>query len=234
MKRIDRVVLVLVCGLFLLTAIAATYKTLTIDSSGWVINAETPIFARVKAATMMYANSIGAYSGDMTTVNNYLTATAFYGGNVPSGDFIARDVKTAGTNGGTFTAGDWVVRDLNTVDMNTISGASINANTISLPAGTYVFRASAPAVYVATHQARLAIISAATIIYGTSEVSYFSGEGYSISGNRSVVSGTFTLASPDTVQVQHKCTSTKADNGLGSTASTGAEDVYTEIQIQRR
>lgn len=53
-----------------------------------------------------------------------------------------------GTHGGTFTAGAWRTRDLNTVLTNTISGASLSNNQITLPAGKYYVEASAPTTIV--------------------------------------------------------------------------------------
>ena len=53
-------------------------------------------------------------------------------------------MKEQGTQGGAFTAGAWQTRDLNTVLTNTITGASLTANQITLPAGKYYVEASAP------------------------------------------------------------------------------------------
>lgn len=48
-----------------------------------------------------------------------------------------QDQKVAGTNGQTILASTLTTRDLNTVITNNISGASLSANTVTLPAGTY-------------------------------------------------------------------------------------------------
>ncbi|BAQ87610.1 putative c1q-globular head like [uncultured Mediterranean phage uvMED] len=73
-----------------------------------------------------------------------LTAVSFIGSganltNLPSSApliFHARDEKSQGTNGGDISVGD-NDRDLNTVLTNTIPGASLSSNQITLPAGTY-------------------------------------------------------------------------------------------------
>ena len=59
-----------------------------------------------------------------------------------SGVIHVQDQKPAGTSGGAFAAGAWQVRDLNAVVANSISGASLSGNRITLPAGKYVVSAS--------------------------------------------------------------------------------------------
>ncbi len=48
-----------------------------------------------------------------------------------------RDEKTAGTAGDTYTAGVETAHTLNTVKANTLVGASLSANQVVLPGGTY-------------------------------------------------------------------------------------------------
>ena len=52
------------------------------------------------------------------------------------GELLVVDEKAENSNGGDFGANP-VVRDLNTVRKNTIAGASLATNTITLPPGTY-------------------------------------------------------------------------------------------------
>ena len=66
-----------------------------------------------------------------------------------------REQQTAGTAGGTFTAGAWRTRGLATEVTNTISGASLAANQITLAAGTYDIDAHAVAFRVDGHVAKL-------------------------------------------------------------------------------
>ena len=65
-----------------------------------------------------------------------------------------RDEKAQNTAGGTFTSGAWRTRDLNTVKTNEITGASLAANQITLPAGTYWVEWSAPAYVVNQNQSK--------------------------------------------------------------------------------
>ena len=154
--------------------------------------------------------------------------------NVPVDPFSAlllhvRDEKTAGTGGGTFTSGAWRTRDLQTVKTNEIAGASLAANQIVLPAGTYFFQARCPAWACDNHVARLYnITDAADIMIGSGNWEN-SGTG---SQGWCVVQGRFTLASPKTIELQHRTDTTVATNGLGHAAGIDSKnEVYSEILI---
>ena len=144
-----------------------------------------------------------------------------------------QDQKTQGTAGGTFTSGDWRTRDLNTVLMNTITGASLATNQITLPAGKYYIEASAPAFYVNGHQAKLRRITetASDILVGTAEFCLVG----TISGactTKSRISGIFQISNEVVFELQHRCEMTKTDNGLSSAAKITTE-VYSDIRIWR-
>jgi len=112
--------------------------------------------------------SIGVISGDIITINatkaplaspgltgipttptaaagtstTQIASTAFVRGEVATvGDlsFIhVQDQKAYNADGGSSAADAWTQRTLNTVVANTIAGASLAADNISLPAGTYI------------------------------------------------------------------------------------------------
>lgn len=140
-----------------------------------------------------------------------------------------RDEKAQNTQGGTFTSGAWRTRDLNTSKVNTITGASLGSNQITLPAGTYFIEASAPALLVDAHQAKLYnVTDTADVIIGTSE---YSGTADSV-GGRSHVIGQFTLSAAKTLELQHRCATTRATNGFGA-AGNFTTEVYSEVKIWR-
>jgi len=72
---------------------------------------------------------------------------------------IFEDQKADGTDGGTFTSGAWQTRVLNTTSHNTITGASLSANQITLPAGTYHISIVAAAVDVGVHGCKFRNVS---------------------------------------------------------------------------
>jgi len=138
---------------------------------------------------------------------------------------IVQDQKSQNTAGGTFTAGAWRTRDLNTTEYNNISGASLNSNRITLPAGTYRLRATAPAVGCNMHVTRLQNITAeSTILLGTSE--YTSADGVC---TRSSICGIFTLTASSALEIQHYCSST----GTFGKASNITTEIYTQASIEK-
>ena len=139
------------------------------------------------------------------------------------------DKKAQNTNGGTFTSGAWRTRDLNTVRTNEITGASLAANQLTLPAGTFYCVWSAPAHEnnntINPHQTRLQnITGAATLIVGSS--SYSAADACTVS----LGTGRFTLSGSTTVELQHRITNTQANTGFGSPVNQ-TDEIYAQISI---
>ena len=142
-----------------------------------------------------------------------------------------QDQKPQGTHGGTFTSGAWRTRDLNTVLTNTITGASLAANQITLPAGKYYVEASAPAWGVRRHQAKIQRVSeiAATMLLGKSR-HHTGGSTPAVLDAR--VSGQFELDSEATIELQHRSQDTVNNSGFG-VACNFTTEVYSDIRIWR-
>jgi hypothetical protein len=139
-----------------------------------------------------------------------------------------REEQAAGTDGGTFTSGSFVKRTLNTTLTNTISGASIASSVISLPAGTYFVRASAPGFFCTGHVAKLRdTTNSIDLLIGTVERTTTTVV------TRSLVSGYFTLAGTTNIELQHRCTTTRSTDGLGPSANVGVVEVYSVLEIYR-
>lgn len=143
---------------------------------------------------------------------------------------IVADEKAAATAGGTATSGAWQTRTLNTVNLNTITGASLASNQITLPAGTYVIRASAPAFDVNRHQARLYNATDAVVaIDGTSEYANSSYGG----ANRSFVTGQVSIAASKAFRLEHRVNTTVSNNGFGVESNLGSTETYSTIEITK-
>ncbi|MFL9899062.1 hypothetical protein PQR71_13010 [Paraburkholderia fungorum] len=117
------------------------------------------------------------------------------------------------------------MRVLNTVVANTIAGASLASNQITLPPGTYRVQASAPSAgpnSSSPHQAYMYnVTDASTLVMGTSE--------YVIYGvTRSFVAGSFTLAATKSVCIKHFIS-----GSAGFSASSGNAEVYTQVEITK-
>jgi hypothetical protein len=138
-----------------------------------------------------------------------------------------RDEKASGTNGGTFTSGAWRTRDLTVERTNTISGASLASNQITLPAGTYDVRAWANAESVSFHKAALFTVDGTLIREGGNAKAVTS------SSSLSVIEDRFTLAATTVLELRHRSNVTQATNGFGAASSFGIPEVYSEVVIER-
>lgn len=148
-----------------------------------------------------------------------------------------RDEKASGTNGGAFTSGAWRTRDLNTVVGNTITGASLASNQITLPAGTYEVEGGAPHYQSASGS----VTQAKARLYSvTGAVQLATGPHTQINGTSaasqplSTVRGRFTLSATSVVELQHYATQTKNTDGFGSAISIASvNEIYSDIVIRR-
>jgi len=140
-----------------------------------------------------------------------------------------KDEKSNNTYGGTFTSGAWQKRDLNTVKTNEITGASLSSSVITLPSGTYYIEASAPAIEVGAHKAKLYNTSdSSDVIIGTSQHNR-SDNNYASS--RSIVSGRFTISAQKNFELQHRCITTRGADGLGFASNFSVVEVYSDVKI---
>lgn len=141
---------------------------------------------------------------------------------------LFRDEKAQNTAGGTFNASAWRTRVLNTTVQNSITGASLASNQVTLPAGSYFVIARAPAFRVAAHKARLQnITDATTIAVGTTT---YSDSGGNYSQNDSFIFTFFVIADTKTIELQHFCNAGGVTNGFG-VASNIATEVFSELLV---
>jgi hypothetical protein len=144
---------------------------------------------------------------------------------------IVCDLKASGTAGGTATAAAWNTRTLNTVRANTITGASLAGNVLTLPAGTYKYSGSAPAFLAGGHQMRLYNqTDSAQIDAGSTERA---GTGDD-TVTRSVGRGQFVLGATKNIVMQHYLASNSGGtNALGLALSSGAGEMYAELHLEK-
>lgn len=141
-----------------------------------------------------------------------------------------RDEKAAGTNGGASSVTTWHTRTLNTELTNEISGASLASNQITLGAGTYEIKASAPAFKVSRHKLKLRdTTGAADILIGQST---YTADVSSVVTHARIV-GRFTLAVTSVLELQHYTELAVASNGLGVETNAAVTEVYAEVMIEK-
>ena len=143
---------------------------------------------------------------------------------------IICDQKAYNTNGGTFTSGGWRTRDLNTEISDPDGIATISSNRISLSAGTYTVKWSAPAGAVKYHTSRL-------YNYSDNVVIEYAAAAHAQSSTyvetRSHGIATFTITSSKNITIQHRCSNTYATYGFGLPQTTDSASVsrYTIVEI---
>ncbi len=142
------------------------------------------------------------------------------------GYFWARHELATGNSEANSTAGSYLIRSINTLKINTINGASLSSNQITLPAGTYRTQANAP-FYNSANGLRIAIYNitdSVALIEGTNGI--LSGA----TGYTALVSGSFTLTSQKNIGVYYWVNSPQT-NGLGLQNGQGSKEIYTNIEI---
>lgn len=133
-------------------------------------------------------------------------------------DRIAQYVKVSdvkdNADGGASTSATWHTRTLNTEDSDTQSLCSLAANQITLAAGTYRCRITAPAYNGQSHHLRL--------YNDTGEAVLLQGSvGYCGTGNNTVdLVGVFTVEAGQALEVQHYITIGVGTTGLGRKVGT--------------
>lgn len=147
---------------------------------------------------------------------------------------LIRDEKESGTVAGTFTSGAWRTRDLNIIAHDDTGQVILESNQFTLPAGTYVCYARAPATTVRQHTSRLQnITDGVTALAGSSELDN-EVAGTLRTGGHSSISGSFTITTPKTFELQHIGRDTRASDGYGIRGGslwTVTVEVYSVVEL---
>jgi len=138
------------------------------------------------------------------------------------------DSELSGTDGGDFTSGAWRTRVLNTEMANTIAGASLAGNQVTLPAGTYIAWFSAPAYQVNHHATRLYDVTNATVLARGSTTGSVAMLGSSTDSPGFAI---FTLGAPAALEVQHCCETDNAGDGMGTACGFGDTETYAQVTV---
>ena len=137
------------------------------------------------------------------------------------------DQKPSGTSGG--GASGLVTRTLNTVVANTIAGASLASNAVTLPAGTYRINASAPVNEAGTARLYLYNLSDAVNIASGPNVNMGTVDGQ---GNVTSLIAIFTLAATKDLTLRQRINAFQSD-GLGQDVNDGEPEIYAQAFIER-
>ena len=214
----------------------------TVDASGVSVTAGVGTFSSIGAGASVPAAGLtgalptisAANCTNIPAANITGTLPAISGANltgISAGLFssyaVLMDVRSEGQDGGTFTSGQWQVRDLNTEYYDPDGIVTLSSNIFVLQAGYYFIRFSATAHRVGTHKCVLFRESGTQTIFaqGSSERLVTDGGSNRSEGVwRGQISGTVNL------QIRHRCSDTRSNDGLGK-ASTADEELYTIVEI---
>lgn len=200
-----------------------TERSLLVDASGLTLNATVKTSAgtgiAVLAGTKVWLLCDGT--------NVIESADNLFSGGLTTDNFLhVQDQKTSGTGAGAAVAGNQT-RVINTVLTNTITGASLASNTITLPAGDYFATGESTGRNLDRFQASLYDNTLASfILNGSSELSLTADV-----QTKSFFSGTFTLSGTTDVIVNFYSTNANAFSGLGLGTASGQIEVYTDVKI---
>lgn len=201
----------------------------------------TPTFKAdgTAATTIVKANNRALVAGDIpgagywmvlvydaTLARWVLTNPA---GQMGIGYMHVRDEKPSTTAGGNSIAGTQV-RTLNTVVANTIPGASLASNQITLPAGSYRIRAAVPSHADLTRGLLYNVTDAAIALLGASDNAVLNTNTDRTTSWSPVV-GRITIAAPKVFELRHYTAQALSGVGLGSPCNDGNTEIYSYIEI---
>ena len=143
---------------------------------------------------------------------------------------IVEDQKASGGRSGTSVTGVYTKRDINTVITNTILGASLSSNQITLPVGEYLIKISAPAYASNSHKIKLWNVSdAISAIVGSSETAGPGGP-----TTRSFINSYLLVSATKVFEILHRVDVGVSLDGFGLQTTYGTDkEVYTQVYIKK-
>lgn len=137
-----------------------------------------------------------------------------------------QDQKANNTAGDTFTAGAYQASALQTVVGNSITGASLAANQVTLPAGTFEVDAR---IAASAGLQRAAIYDATNTVYLIKGMNNPKASGSAPAGPYAFVRGVITLAAQTAIELHLRVTTT----GAAEACNYGEPEVYADMIIRK-
>lgn len=136
--------------------------------------------------------------------------------------------RSSNTAAGGSTSGSWQDRTIDTEVVNTITGASLSSNQITLPAGTYEVTGWCTSFRTGATGSRLRD-SGDTTTYAIASSAYGdTSDGDNILNH---FENYFTLGSSTTLDLQTYSNSTQGTDGFGRAANTGEQEIYVRLKF---
>ena len=201
----------------------------TAISSGQISNTYTTANATNSSNTIVARDTGGNFTANTITASLIGNVTGNVTGNILQNYMRVNETQATNTAGGASLAATWITRTLNTIATgNSISGATLASNQITLPSGQYYISATAPAFAINGHRLRVWNVSDGVIVPNL----LGPGEYASSDQSRALVNGRFTFASTKSIRIDHYTQSARVTNGLGvQVNATGFSEIYTVVEI---
>lgn len=171
------------------------------------------------------ANIIVGNKPNQVPTNAHLGELAYLNlAQIHLGFMQVREQQPNGTSAGTSTGGAFNNRVLNTVVVNTIQGASLAANVVTLLPGTYYIEADAPEN--GSNGTKLSLYNNTDSVDLLVGISHGSG-----SGILARCTGQITLTDTKGIRLRQWFSTGVATSGLGLAESSGQVEVYALMNI---
>lgn len=195
----------------------------TVTITGGLTAWEEEGAAVVSSATF---NAVGA-GATLTDVGGIATLTI--PGELPL--IMVEHIEATTINAAGGAAGVWTIRKMTTIRKNTITGASLATNQITLPAGDYRVKAWQEAFRVNGCQGRVRdTTGAADLVLGMSALSDTGTDGDPVTLN---LDGYFTIGVESVLEFQMFAVVQNAASGMGAAGSSGASEIFANIMIEK-
>jgi hypothetical protein len=211
---------------------AYNLKTNNLSDVASVATARTNLGVTATGADAAYAK----VANNLSDLANAATARTNLGIVVPTYAQF-RNAQTNGSGSGeTLTSATWKQRVLNTTVANTISGASLGSNQITLPAGTYYFSASVPSLNTSTIAETISsrlrnITDGSTISVSQAILTQISAS--TSAGTVNTMAGVFVLAASKVIEIDTYMNTSGGTASGGSAVSGGESEIYTDITFMK-
>ena len=147
---------------------------------------------------------------------------------------IFADTRNNASDGGSCTAGNWTTRTISSTPIvNNLVSASVSSNQITLGAGNYYIRATAPAYKTGAHQLRIYNVTNSSVLaYG--QLAY--GSTSAVVETPASVTYAVTFSTSTTIRVDHYCDSSSGttDFGTHGAIASGNTYYYTQVEIWQK
>lgn len=210
--------------------VAVIYAGLVIDTYDYAVYQDDGRIYAVEGVTGTFSNPLdfnpvtGIDSGLSGAIRNINSK-----GNLSTEQY-ARFENRQAVDGGTATSGSKLIATLNHEEVNTIDGASLASNKVTLPAGNYKVKGIQSLYQTQVGQAMLYdVTNAAVLAYGNS----IRSSNVDAVSSVSTFSHTFNLLVSTEIAIYYQVTGTSAGAGLGVGSASFDTNIHAFLEVYK-